>query len=152
MKAYLNHLFTGEKSKLGCLFSLTNANYKQPGRNIAIYGHHLSASNAMFSSLLNYKTIGYYRSHPIIHLKSLYHDHTYRIFACLNMSVSDWEPATAVFADDADFLRFVDRARKSAMYDTGVSVTAEDKLLTLITCDRSYGGVSGRFIVIAKLE
>ena len=149
---YLHHLFTGEKSKLGCLFSLKNANYKQPGQNIAIYGHHLSASDAMFSSLLKYKNISYYKAHPVIQLYSTYHTSTYRIFAVLNMKISDWDPATASFSDDADFLRFVNRAQKKAMYGTDVVVSANDRILTLITCDRSYGGVSGRFLVMAVLE
>ena len=39
---YLHHLFTGQESKLGCLFSLTTSDYQLPSRNIAIYGHHLS--------------------------------------------------------------------------------------------------------------
>ena len=149
---YLSHPFTGSKSKLGCLFSLKNANYRLPGRNIAIYGHHLSASDAMFSSLLNYKKPSYYDAHPTIHLHSLYHDSTYRIFAVLNMNISDWDPATASFSSDSAFLKFVNRAQKKAMYDTGISVKAEDRILTLITCDRDYGGVSGRFIVMAVLE
>lgn len=149
---YLNHLFTGAKSKLGCLFSLKNADYKQPGRNIAIYGHHLSASDAMFSSLLNYKNEKYYQSHPRIQLNSLYHNSTYRIFAALNMKISEWDPATVAFQSDKAFLQFVNRAIKKTKYDTGVNVTEDDKILTLITCDRSYGGVSGRFIVMAVLE
>ena len=47
-----DHLFTGKKSKLGCLFSLKSSDYRMPSQNIAIYGHHLSHSNAMFSSLI----------------------------------------------------------------------------------------------------
>ena len=36
-----------------------------------------------------------------------------------------------------------------ALYETGVQVEADDHILTLITCDRSYGGASGRLIVMA---
>ena len=149
---YLNHLFTGAKSKLGCLFSLANADYETPGRNIAIYGHHLSASDAMFSTLVKYKDSSYWEEHPTITLRSLYHDSTYRIFAVLNIMVSDWDPATASFSSDAAFLRFVSRAQRKALYDTSVSVEADDSILTLITCDRSYGGASGRLLVMAVME
>ena len=149
---YLNHLFTGTKSKLGCLFSLANADYETPGRNIAIYGHHLSASDAMFSTLVKYKDCSYWEEHPTITLRSLYHDSTYRIFAVLNIMVSDWDPATASFSSDAAFLRFVSRAQRKALYDTGVSVEADGSILTLITCDRSYGGASGRLLVMAVME
>lgn len=60
---YLTHLFSGENSKLGCLFSLPSADYQTPSRNIAIYGHHLSHSDAMFSSLVQYKDSGYCAAH-----------------------------------------------------------------------------------------
>ena len=41
---YLNHTFSGKQSVVGTLFSLADADYKAPGRNIAIYGHHLRSS------------------------------------------------------------------------------------------------------------
>ena len=149
---YLNHLFTGEKSKLGCLFSLPSSDYRTPSQNIAIYGHHLSHSDAMFSSLLNYKKKSYCDAHPTIELNTIYGDRTYRIFAVLNMKVSDWDAATADFSSREEFLAYVDRARQKAMYKTAVSVDENDHILTLITCDRSYGGVSGRLIVMAAEE
>ena len=41
---YLTHTFSGKQSVVGTLFSLADADYKAPGRNIAIYGHHLRSS------------------------------------------------------------------------------------------------------------
>jgi len=32
------------------------------------------------------------------------------------------------------------------------TVTSDDHLLTLITCDRTYGGADGRFVVMAVKE
>ncbi|MBQ8160228.1 MAG: sortase [Clostridia bacterium] len=149
---YLHHLFTGKESKLGCLFSLKSSDYETPSKNIAIYGHHLSHSDAMFSTLVEYKDAAYCASHSQIRLSSLYGERTYRIFAVLNMKVSDWDAATASFSSEDDFLRFVQRAAKKSLVDTGVQVTAEDSILTLITCDRSYGGASGRLLVMAVQE
>ena len=146
---YLHHLFTGKESKLGCLFSLKSSNYQTPSKNIAIYGHHISHSDAMFSTLVDYKDASYCAAHSLIHLNSLYRESSYRIFAVLNIKVSDWDAAVASFPSDESFLRFVNRAVKNSMVDTGVQVTAEDNILTLITCDRSYGGASGRLIVMA---
>ena len=149
---YLHHLFTGKESKLGCLFSLKSSDYQTPSKNIAIYGHHISHSDAMFSTLMDYKDASYCAAHSLIHVSSLYGDRTYRVFAVLNMKVSDWDAATASFSSDESFMRFINRAVKKSMVDTGVQVTAEDNILTLITCDRSYGGASGRLIVMAVQE
>ena len=149
---YLHHLFTGKESKLGCLFSLKSSDYQTPSKNIAIYGHHISHSDAMFSTLMDYKDSSYCSAHSLIRVSSLYGERTYRVFAVLNMKVSDWDAATASFSSDESFMRFINRAVKKSMVDTGVQVTAEDNILTLITCDRSYGGASGRLIVMAVQE
>lgn len=149
---YLHHLFTGKESKLGCLFSLKSSDYQTPSKNIAIYGHHISHSDAMFSTLMDYKDASYCSAHSLIRVNSLYGERTYRVFAVLNMKVSDWDAATASFSSDESFIRFINRAIKKSMVDTGVQVTAEDNILTLITCDRSYGGASGRLIVMAVQE
>ena len=149
---YLSHLFSGKKSKLGCLFSLKSSDYQQPSQNIAIYGHHLSHSDAMFSTLIDYKQEAYCAEHSVITLDSIYGRRSYRIFAVLNMKVSDWDPAAASFSSGKAFLQFVNRAKQKALYSTGVEVKEDDHILTLITCDRSYGGASGRLIVMAVQE
>lgn len=149
---YLKHLFNGQSSKLGCLFSLRSADYAAPSKNIAIYGHHLSHSDAMFSSLVKYKQPSYYAAHPTIELQTLYGNRTYRIFAVVNMTVSDWDASTAQFSSTKEFQQYVAQLRSKALYDTAVPVAADDHILTLITCDRSYGGVSGRLLVVAVQE
>ena len=149
---YLSHLFNGKKSKLGCLFSLKSSDYRKPSQNIAIYGHHLSHSDAMFSTLIDYKQEAYYAEHSVLTLDSIYGRRSYRIFAVLNMKVSDWDPAAASFGSGKAFLQFVNRAKRKALYSTGVEVKEDDHILTLITCDRSYGGASGRLIVMAVQE
>lgn len=152
-KYYLSHTFAGKKSYLGTLFSLGKTDYQLPSQNIAIYGHHIRSSDAvMFSPLLAYKDESYYAGHELIHLDSLYHGGTYRIFAVLNMRNGDWEPSTASFASGADFLAFVNQARAQALYETAVEVTEGDEILTLITCDRSYMPVLGRLVVMAVNE
>ena len=89
----------------------------------------------MFSTLMDYKDASYCAAHSLIRVNSLYGARTYRVFAVLNMKVSDWDAATASFSSDESFMRFINRAVKKSMIDTGVQVTAEDNILTLITCD-----------------
>ena len=146
---YLHHLFNGKQSKLGTLFSLRSSDYRTPSRNIAIFGHHLSHSKAMFSTLLNYKNFAWYTTHSEIHLDTLFGSRDYQIFAVINMKVSEWDAATAVFANNDSFLSFVNRARQRSLYETGVQVTAADHILTLITCDREYASAQGRLVVMA---
>ena len=147
---YLNHTFSGKSSVVGTLFSLADADYAAPGRNIAIYGHHLrSSGEKMFTSLMRYKNPDFYEDNQTIVLDSLYRHSEYTIFAVVNMKVGDWEPSRTVFSGDAAFMAFVNRAKSESLYDTGVEVGADDHILTLITCDRSYAGKEGRLVILA---
>ena len=149
---YLTHGFTGKQSKLGTLFSLNKTDYQTPGRNIAIYGHHItntSSGELMLRPLLSFKKKIFYENHSVIYLDSLYHSAAYKIFAVVNLVKGEWDPSTANFASDADFLAFIRQTQSRSLYDTGVEVTATDRILTLITCDRSYAAADGRLIVLA---
>ena len=147
---YLNHTFSGKSSVVGTLFSLADADYAAPGRNIAIYGHHLrSSGEKMFTSLMRYKNPDFYEDNQTIVLDSLYRHSEYTIFAVVNMKAGDWEPSRTTFSGDAAFMAFVNRAKSESLYDTGVEVGADDHILTLITCDRSYAGKEGRLVILA---
>ena len=149
-KYYLEHTFTGKKSYLGTLFSLMKTDYRTPGKNIAIYGHHIrSNAEVMFSPLLSYKEQSFYAEHETICLDSLYHSDTYIVFAVINMRSGDWDPSATSFASDDDFLAYVRRARSQSLYETGIEVAAKDKILTLTTCDRGYIPKYGRLVVMA---
>ena len=147
---YLNHTFSGKLSVIGTLFSLADADYQAPGRNIAIYGHHLrSSGEKMFTSLMRYKNPDFYEDNKTVMLDSLYRHSEYTIFAVVNMKAGDWEPSRTTFSGDAAFMAFVNRAKSESLYDTSVEVGADDHILTLITCDRSYAGKEGRLVILA---
>lgn len=145
----LNHTFSGKESAVGTLFSMAGTDYETPGRNIAIYGHHLRSANKMFSSLLSYKKQRFCDEHETVILDSLYRRDTYRIFAVLNFTAGEWNPSRASFDSDEEFLDFVHFAQNQSLCASGIEICADDHVLTLITCDRSYGGKSGRLVVMA---
>ena len=151
---YLTHNFKRQKAKAGTLFSLPSTDYRTPGKNIVIYGHHLShRPNAMFSPLLNYKQAGYRRKHSKVLLDSIFRSNTYRVFAVVNWDIDgDWMPMQTNFSGTEEFAAFVQEAQRRSLYDTGVSVQDDAELLTLITCDRSFGGTNGRLAVMAVKE
>ena len=151
---YLTHNFKRQKAKAGTLFSLPSTDYRTPGKNIVIYGHHLShRPNAMFSPLLNYKQAGYRRKHSKVLLDSIFRSNTYRVFAVVNWDIDgDWVPMQTSFSSTEEFTAFVQEAQRRSLYDTGVSVPETAEILTLITCDRSFGGANGRLAVMAVKE
>ena len=147
---YLTHTFTGKQSKIGTLFSLGRTDYETSGQNIAVYGHHITTGGGnMFQPLLSYKKQSFWEKHQTVYFDTLYDLGEYTVFAAFNMTLGEWDVAAAGFADELAFQAFLTRAQAASLYDMGITVDTQDHILTLITCDRSYHGKDGRFIVMA---
>ena len=150
---YLKHSFTGSTSSLGTLFATGDTSFSQPSRNIAIYGHNIrSKPTVMFSPLLSYKNAEFYQAHRTIHLDTLNSAYIYKVFAAFNMRYDDFTPEKADFETEDDFARFMNFVKSANLHENDMTVTGDDHLLTLITCDRTYGGTDGRFVVMAVRE
>lgn len=148
---YLGHTFNHQENIIGCLFSLGKSDYSAPSRNIAVYGHHMRRSRAttMFQPLHEYKSASIRNAHADISFDTLYGSRSYTVFAVINKRESDWDASAADFASEADYQAFLDRALEWSLYDTGVQVSADDHILTLITCDRDYHSDDGQLVVMA---
>lgn len=147
---YLTHDFTRRESVIGCLFSLDRTDYAT-SQNIAVYGHHMrrSRSTTMFQPLHAYKSAAFCADHSEIQFDTLYGSRKYTVFAIINKRESDWDAAVADFGSMEAYQAFLDRAKAWSLYDTGVNVTADDRILTLITCDRDYDSADGQLVVMA---
>ena len=148
---YLDHTFDRQENIIGCLFSLGKSDYSTPSRNIAVYGHHMrrSRSTTMFQPLHEYKSASFRNAHADITFDTLYGSRSYTVFAVINKRESDWDASAADFASDADYQVFLDRVQDWSLYDTGVHVSTDDHILTLITCDRDYHSDDGQLVVMA---
>ena len=148
---YLDHTFDRQENIIGCLFSLGKSDYSTPSRNIAVYGHHMrrSRSTTMFQPLHEYKSASFRNAHADITFDTLYGSCSYTVFAVINKRESDWDASAADFASDADYQAFLDRVQEWSLYDTGVHVSTDDHILTLITCDRDYHSDDGQLVVMA---
>lgn len=147
---YLTHDFTGRESIIGCLFSLDRTDYAT-SQNIAVYGHHMrrSRSTTMFQPLHEYKGADFCADHSEIQFDTLYGSRKYTVFAVVNKRESDWDAAVADFGSAETYQAFLDRAKAWSLYDTGVNVTVDDRILTLLTCDRDYDPTDGQLVVMA---
>lgn len=147
---YLTHDFMRQESIIGCLFSPDRTDYAT-SQNIAVYGHHMrrSRSTTMFQPLHEYKSADFCDNHSEIQFGTLYGSRRYTVFAVISKRESDWDAAVADFDSAEAFQAFLDRAQALSLYDTGVNVTADDRILTLITCDRDYDSADGQLVIMA---
>lgn len=141
---YLRRGFTGSWRFAGSLF--LQADCVPDGRCLVIYGHNMT-DGSMFGGLPNYLDAAYARQHATVRLETPAGVDEYTVAAVLETDAAQLPFNRTVFADDADFLAFVDSLLAASKIQTGVSITADSRLLVLVTC--SYSWPNARYVVAA---
>ncbi len=149
---YLRRDFYGKKDTHGCIYAREQCDVFAPSDNITIYGHKMK-DQTMFAQLVKYESKEYWQENPYIQFNTLLERHTYEIISVfkISASVTSMEFQYHLFVDaaePADIDSFIASCQEYALYDTGLTAQAGDKLITLSTCD--YSMTNGRLVVVAK--
>ena len=148
---YLKRDFSKERNQNGCIYVREQCDVFAPSDNLTIYGHNMR-SGAMFHDLAKFRSKDFWESHKTFTFDTIIAHHTYEIVAVFTTTASVGKGfAYHHFVnarDEADFDRYVATAKDLALYDTGVTATYGDKLITLSTCE--YSQTNGRLVVVAK--
>lgn len=154
---YLHTGFDGKWLNAGTLF-VSSSNRSVLDKNVVIYGHNMN-NGSMFGLLRKYKESdgSIYRDYPYITFHTIEGSFKYEIYGAFladGAGKSDgYFINTAIkpnFSDEA-FLNYMTSVRQKAYYQTsGTVVKPDDRILTLVTCDRSNLS-TGRLVLVAKL-
>lgn len=150
---YLDHNYNQEYDKNGSLFLDAECDVVHRNTNLIIYGHHMK-SGQMFGNLNRYSSESYYKEHSIIQFDTIYEKGTYQVMYVFRSRIYNEDEIVFKyyqFFDAASEREFDSNMREMAalsLYDTGVTASYGDELLTLSTCDSSE--TDGRFVVVAK--
>ncbi len=142
---YLTHTFNGDENSSGSIFVETSNSADFTDLHTIIYGHNMK-NGSMFGTLKKYKKQSYYEKHPYIYIDLADGTHCYQIFSCHEAETSDIS-YTIGYAQDDVYQAFLDELTASSLYDTGVSVSTSDSVITLSTCTNNG---TARFVVHAK--
>lgn len=155
-KKYLQRSSSGEKSSAGAVFMDKNNSTAPLDTNTILYGHNMGDGRTdMFGTLIDYSDKGYYDTHKYIQFDTVQKQYGWwKIFAVINLDIKsgEFDYLKLSFKDNAEFNAWIKAAKKLSLYDTGVAVKPNSKVLTLSTCDRSNYGKSGRQLVLAVLQ
>jgi len=143
---YLNHNVDKQASRRGSIFMDYRNTSISEDTHTVIYGHHMK-DGSMFGELAKYKDAAYYREHPMITFESIEEATAWEIFSVYIYSPDDQFFAYE-FADQQDYEAYLQKIIDKSRYPTGVSVSSDDQLLTLVTC--TYEVSDARFIIHAK--
>lgn len=147
---YLHRDFEKKSSRYGIPYMMESCRLKEPRTSYLIYGHHMR-NGSMFAALQNYTDYNYYKQHPYIQFDTLTQAGSYEIAAVVKVDNSAdpsfWQKVLFP-SDEAEFDNAWRQFQKKSFYDTGISITAYDHLLALVTCE--YTLKDGRFMVVAR--
>ena len=151
---YLEHDFDQNYDKNGTLFISADAKIWPRSQNIIVFGHNMK-SGKMFGTLGKYKDKSYYEKHKKIKFDTLYEKGTYEVMYTFLSKVYDEDEIVFKYyqfidaASEEEFNSHMEDMKNMSLYDTGVTASYGDQLLTLSTCDHDTADAE-RFVVVAK--
>lgn len=108
----------------------------------------------MFGSLNNYSKKEYYEKHSTIRFDTIYERGLYEVMYVFRSRIYNEDEVVFKYyqffdaASEKEFESNMQEMAALSLYDTGVTASFGDELLTLSTCDSSEQ--DGRFVVVAK--
>lgn len=147
---YLEYTVDHKKGLPGSLYTESLNAKDFSDYNTVIYGHNMK-NGTMFGDLSRYKDAEYMKAHNQIQVYTPEHIYTYQIFAAVTYSNCHLLKVYDFTAESSRtrFLESLSEVRNLSSYiDDSVSVTAQDRILTLSTCT---GRNDERFLVEAVL-
>lgn len=150
---YLRRGWDREYSVYGLPFTDAACNV-ETSDNVIIYAHKKS-DGSMFGRLDSYADESFWETHRYLYFDTLYEERTYEVIAAFRGRILYQNEEGFRYyafhdaADEADFNDYIDNVMALALYDTGLTASYGDKLVTLSTC--AYHTKNGRFVVVARL-
>ena len=150
---YLDHNYNQEYDKNGSLFLDKDCDAAFPNDNMIIYGHHMK-SGKMFGNLNYYSKESFWEDNKEFTFDTIYETGTYAVMYVFRSKIYSEEEIVFKYyqfidaTSENEFNSNMEEMANMSLYDTGVTASYGDRLITLSTCDSSEA--DGRFVVVAK--
>ena len=131
---YLNHNFEKKWNIAGWIFGDFHNKFDGNDRNLIIYGHD-TKDGSMFGSLKNILDSKWYLNEDnyIIYLVTENKTYNYQVFSTYTIIAENYYINT-IFNNNDEFKKFINKLKSRSIYDYGIGVNENDKILTLSSC------------------
>jgi len=146
-KYYLERDIDGRHDSAGSIYLDYENDVQRQDRNTVIYGHNMNR-DYMFHSIRYFRDQAFFNENRFITFDTLYGNQTWEVFAFYKTDTK-FKYIRVFFEDDDDFMNMVNEMKARSMYDTGVELTPNDRILTLSTCSNQE--TDTRLVVNARL-
>jgi len=155
---YYRYNFYKVYDRYGTIFADNQTSRDYLDRNTVLYGHNrgkYSQNYKMFGTLTYFRSASFTKSHPYIYLETFHGNYKFQIFSV--QLREDYIPKERYienymrtdFATDSQMGDFLSVMKSKSMFDTGVSVSGSDYIITLVTCVYDFEGA--KLVVMGKL-
>lgn len=145
---YLRRAWDGTPSQVGCIFLECKNRSDFGDFNTIIYGHYMN-DGTMFGSLHDYKDQDYWDTHPYIYIVTDDGVRRYQVFSAYEAGVTE-DTYRLYFENDERKQSSLDFYVESSIRESGMSLEADDRILTLSTCTE-FAAIQTRWVVQAVL-
>ncbi|WP_407927856.1 class B sortase [Gracilibacillus suaedae] len=146
---YLNRNYLHQETRAGSLFLDYRNDLENNDLHTIVYGHNMR-DGSMFGQLDQFLDQDFYEDHPTFQYDSLYQSYDVEIFAAY-VTTTDFYYIETNFADTAAYRGFLNEITAKSQIETETTVTEDDQIITLSTCDYQLDRDKGRFVVHGKL-
>ena len=144
---YLYNFLDGTYNGSGTLFIDYRCAGDFSGYTTIVYGHHMN-DGSMLASVTKYADQEYYNEHPSMYLNTPGQNYRLDVFSAY---ITDPDGSTYTFSFNSkdSYASYLDSVTRWSYIDTGVEVTADDRIVIFSTCTYEYE--NARFVALAKL-
>ncbi|MBO1004060.1 class B sortase [Pseudogracilibacillus auburnensis] len=146
---YLTRNYKGEESRAGSIFMDYRNELQLDNQNIVLYGHRMK-DETMFNQLTKYVDKDFFTHHSKVYFDTLYGSYDAEVFA-VYYTTTDFDYIQTEFESRDEYKSLLEEIHEKSIYQTDVSVSEDDQMITLSTCDYTLDPDEGRLVVHAKL-
>ena len=133
---YLSHAFNKTANQGGWIFADYRVNFKDFGKNTIIYGHNMN-NKTMFGSIPNmlYNSYLSNSSNYYIKISTPTSNSVWKVFSIYTVDPQTYYLKTNFKSEP--YSKFLSTLKSRSIYNFGIDVSENDKILTLSTCDNT---------------
>ena len=145
---YLSHNIYRKEDKNGWVFMDFRNDVVNLSDNLILYAHNRYYNGIMFGNLQNMMRYNWYSKpdNQIITVKTLYEELHYKIFSMYKIETTV-DYLQVLFPDKETKMKMFNMIKDRSIYNFGVDLDEDDKILTLSTCADEYN----KYVVHAVL-
>lgn len=148
---YLMHNFKKEDSIYGTPFVGEKCSVDPMDFNTIIYGHHMK-NGTMFSDLIKYKNVDFYKEHKYVQFDTIKDSGKYLVVYAfvseVNVKKSFEYYNVAYWSGKKKINKYINEISKRSLYNTNEKITYKDKIISLSTCENT--NENSRMVIVCK--